>query len=1038
MGGVRMQVNHIADSALGQLLAATSASLLFVYPTVYAQHDDLDSQTDAVEEIIVTGTRIKRKNDISTSPVTQVDEKEFKFLGITRVEDLLNDLPQVLADQSSATNNGATGTATVDLRGLLPIRTLTLLNGRRLPAGSPVDPSVDINQIPVMLIKRVEVLTGGASATYGSDAIAGVVNFFTIDNFQGVQFDYQFSQYRHDNDSSLAQYVDDAGYDLPGNDVSDGDTHEFSLMLGMEAPSGRGNITVYATYRDVAEVTQAERDHSACALNGGPDVGEFFCGGSSTIPDGRFTDGGLLTHPNCVMVPAPTPEDPDAMTCNRVPAFDYATGAPTGEVDSDGNLVMMNEPILPWFGNTSGTGTMPWPGRFDFLVEPGTHTFVDRAGHPNAFYNYAPTNYFMRPDERLSLGALGHHAMGDRSELYVELNYMHDKTVAQLAPSGSFFVPDSVSCGNPFLSQQQFDLICARYNLTPSDSQTVFIGRRNVEGGSRRSSIKHTSYRAVAGIRGEFGNSWSYDAYLNYGEVQYSEVFDDDLSIDRMLRSIDAVADPVSGEAVCASVLDGSDPDCVPWNVFESGAVTQEMLDYITLPIYFDGSTRQYQFNAYISADLGDYGIQLPTAHESVRVVTGIEYRDENLDYRPDETAQMGGAAGFSQQISPVSGGYSVREFFGEAAIPILQGKTAAELVSVDLAYRYSDYSTDKQTNTYKVAAEWAPVSSLRLRASYQRATRVGNVYELFSPLRSGNGITRDGCEGTTPVATFEECRLTGVTSAQYGNIPENLGTFGFVNTRFGGNVDLDPEKSDTVSYGFVFTPEFLPDLTLSVDYFDVEINDAIAEPDPQFVFDSCIESAATRYCDSVNRDPATGLLWLGEGHIVVAQTNIGFIKTSGIDIVASYTQPIGRFGDMSFDVVSTYLDTWDWQEQPGEDSWDCVGVYWNGPCVRPRSEWQSNVRTTWITPWDASISLLWRYAGKVEDLSGWGNDIPSKDYFDLGGLWEVRDRIVIRAGIKNVLDADPPIASFGSGNTWPELYDALGRYWFAGISVSL
>jgi outer membrane receptor protein involved in Fe transport len=699
---------------------------------------------------------------------------------------------------------------------------------------------------------------------------------------------------------------------------------------------------------------------------------------------------------------------------------------------------MMNEPILPWFGNTSGTGTMPWPGRFDLLVDPGTDTFVNRQGHPNAFYNFAPTNYFMRPDERITLGVFGHHAIGDRAEVYVELNYMDDETVSQLAPSGSFFELDSVSCGHPLLSQQQFDLICSPYNLTAADSQTVFIGRRNVEGGSRTSSIQHTSYRAVAGIRGDFGNSWSYDAYLNYGEVQYDSVFDEDLSIDRMLRSIDAVAHPVTGEAVCASVLDGSDPDCVPWNVFESGAVTQEMLDYITLPIYFEGDTEQIQFNAFVSSDLGDYGIRVPTADDSVQVVMGVEYRDESLDYRPDETAQMGGAAGFGEQIAPVSGGYSVAEFFGEAVVPVLQGKKAAELVSVDLAYRYSDYSTDKQTNTYKVAAEWTVVPSVRLRASFQRAVRVGNIHELFEPQRGGGGFASDSCEGTNPVATFEECQLTGVTSAQYGNIPENTTNFDSISTIFGGNPNLDPEESDTVSYGFIFMPEFLPGLTLSVDYFDVEVTDAIAEPDSQFVFDSCIDSGAARFCDSVNRDPATGLLWLGEGHIVVTNTNIGFIKTSGYDIVGSYEQPIGRFGDMSFDVVSTYLDTWDWQELPGEDPWNCVGVYWNGPCERPRPEWRSNLRTTWITPWDASISLLWRYASEIEDYSGLGNDIPSTDYLDLAGLWEVRDDIVLRVGINNVLDADPPIASFGSGNSWPEMYDALGRYWFAGLTMQL
>ena len=1030
-------VNHQhAKSALGRMLAAMSIAVLVSTAPVNAQ--DADDEEDAVEEVIVTGTRIARRNLTSTSPVTQIDAEEIRFQGITKVEDLLNDLPQVLADQTSATNNGTTGTATVDLRGLLPIRTLTLLNGRRLPAGSPRNPAVDINQVPGMLIERVEVLTGGASATYGSDAIAGVVNFITIDDFEGIQFDYQFSQYQHKNSSSISQYVIDAGYELPSRNVSDGDTHNLSVMFGLAAPSGRGHLTAYATYRDVEGVTQSERDHSACALNGGPDVGFMFCGGSSTIPAGRFTDFGLLTHPDCVLVPAPTPEDPNAMTCNRVPAFDYATGLPTGELDGNGNLVMMNEPVLPWFGNTSGTGSMPWPGRFDLLVDPTTSDLVDRRGHPDAWYNFAPTNYFMRPDERITFGVFGHHEFGSNAELYVEFNYMDDKTDAQLAPSGSFFWPESVSCSNPLLSQQQIDRICTPYNLGPNDSQVVFIGRRNVEGGSRRSFIQHTSHRAVIGLRGEMGGSWNYDAYVNYGEVDYSSVFDEDLSIINMLRALDVVADPATGAAVCASVLDGSDPNCVPWNIFQAGGVTQEALDYITLPIFFDGSTDQLQFNAFVSGDLGDYGIRLPTADESVRVVMGFEYRDENLDFQPDETAQFGGAAGFGQQVVPISGGYSVAEFFTEAVVPIIQGRTGAEHVSLDLAYRYSDYSTDKQTDTYKVGAEWALHSSIRLRASFQHAVRVGNIHELFEPQLDSGGFAIDRCEGPNPLATFEQCQRSGVTVAQYGNIPEDTFNFGFVNTKQGGNENLDPEESETVSFGVVLTPEFLPGLTLSVDYFDVEVTGAIAVPDPQFLLNSCLDTGDPRFCSLINRDPTTGLLWLGEGFISAAKTNIGSITTTGMDIVAKYDQPIGRFGDLSFNLVGTRLDKWDWQELPGEDPWDCVGSYWNGPCERPRPEWRSNLRATWVTPWDASISLAWRYFDKVEDRSGLGNDIPSVDYLDLSGLWEVREDVMLRFGISNVLDDDPPIASFGSGNSWPDMYDALGRYWFVGATVKL
>ncbi len=1029
-----MVSHHASRSALGHTLAATSIAVFFLSAPIHAQENDYESEADAVEEIVVTGTRIKKRNVISTSPVTQIDSQELNFQGITRVEDLLNDLPQVIADQSAAMNNGASGTATVDLRGLEPIRTLTLLNGRRLPAGSPTNPAADINQIPGMLVDRVEVLTGGASATYGSDAIAGVVNFITIDDFQGVQFDYQFSQYAHENSSSLAQYVEDAGYALPPGNVSDGDTHNFSLMAGINGPGGEGNLLAYVTYRDIKSVTQSERDHSACALLGDP--GDLFCGGSSTIPDGRFTDFGLLTNPDCILVPSPTPEDPNAMACNRVPAFDYSTGLPTGEVDSDGNPILMPEPVLPWFGNTSGSGSMPWPGRFDLLVDPGTNTFANRAGHPNAFYNYAPTNYFMRPDERVTAGIFGHYPVGDSAEIYVELNYMDDKTVAQLAPSGSFFWPETVSCSNPFLSQQQFDLICAPYNLTPADTQIAFIGRRNVEGGSRRSELQHTQYRGVLGIRGDVGATWSYDAFVNYGEVEHSELFDEDLSITRMVRAVDVISDPVSGQPVCRSVVDGTDPDCIPWNVLESGAVTQEAVDYITTPIFFDGSTEQVQLNAYISGDLGDYGIMVPTADEGIKVVFGLEYRDEQLEYNPDEAAQSGDVAGFGSSSPPVSGGFSVSEFFTEASVPLLQGMTAAELVSVDIAYRYSDYSTNKQTDTYKFAGEWMFNPSIRLRASFQRAVRIGNVQELFRPLQDSFGNALDTCRGLNPVSTFEQCQNTGLTAAQYGNLVDD--GFDDVQARYGGNPDLDPEESDTVSFGVIINPEFLPGFMLSADYFDIDVNGAIASPDANFIFEQCIQTGNPRFCDAVHRDPTTGLLWLGEGYIDLTDTNIGAIKTSGFDVVAEYAFEIGRFGDLQFNLVGTYVDTWDWQELPGEAPFDCVGIYAGGPCFRPRPELSTNLRSTWITPWDASVSLLWRYTSDVADGSGLGFDVPSKSYIDVGGVWDVTDNVSVRIGMNNVFDEDPPLTSNGSGNTLPGAYDALGRYWFTGVTMRL
>lgn len=1036
-GGCRVISVNPSLVALGPRVAATIvAALLLAAPIHVSAQSGEDSDADVVEEIVVTGTRIKKRNLVSTSPVTQIDSEELAFQGITRVEDLLNGLPQTIADQTAWTNNGSAGTATVDLRGLQPVRTLTLLNGRRLPAGTPTNPVADINQVPGILIDRVEVLTGGASATYGSDAISGVVNFITDTDFEGIQFDYQYSLYTHENDSSIAQAVIDAGYELPSRNVSDGDTHDFSLLAGLNSPDERGNLTVYATWRDVKAVTQARRDHSACSISASSQE----CGGSFTIPEGLFGDFGILANPPCVMVPAPTPEDPNAMACNRIPAFDPATGAPTGEVDENGNPILVNEPELPWFGNTSGNATMTWPGSYAVFVEPGTNTFSDWFANP-IFYNFAPTNYFMRPDERITAGAFGRYTFSDAVEVYLELNYMIDETIAQLAPSGTFFEPNMIYCGNPLLSQQQFDVVCGQYNLTPDDFQWSFIGRRNAEGGPRRSEQEHEQHRVVLGVRGDLGASWSYDAYANYGKVEHSELFDEDLSITRMIRAIDVVADPVSGAPVCRSVLDGSDAACVPWNIFESGAVTEEAIAYITQPLFFEGSTRQVQLNGFVSGDLGDYGLRLPGADDGIKAVFGLEYRDEQLGYEPDPAALTGDVAGFGANVTAIDAGYSVSEFFTEASVPILEGRTAAELVSVDIAYRYSDYSTGKTTNTYKYAGEWMIHPSLRLRASFQRAVRVGNVNELFRPLQDSFGEGGDTCIGQNPESSLEECQRTGLSAAQYGALPplpEGLNPI--FQTQFGGNPDLDPEESDTVSFGFILTPELLPELTLSVDYYDIDVQGAIAEPSSKFVFDQCIATGLARFCDAVNRDPVTGFLDLGDGYVDVRNTNIGAITTKGVDVVADYVIALGA-SDLQFNLVGTWLESWEWQELPGETPFECAGTYNNGPCSRPRPELATNLRTTWITPWDASISLLWRYYSDIQDGGQFGYDLPSTDYFDLSGVWDITDQVTLRFGIKNLFDDDPPLSPVGnssSGNTIPGVYDALGRYWFAGVNVRL
>lgn len=941
-----------------------------------------------IEEVVVTGSRIQRANLVSSSPVTQMDAEEITFSGITRLEDLVKNLPQVYSEQGTGQSNGATGTATLSLRNLGAERTLVLVNGRRLPPGSPLQDGegADINQIPSNLVQRVEVLTGGASSTYGSDAVAGVVNFVMVDDFQGIQLDYQFSQYSHDNDSGrMRDMLTDAGYPIPRGTESDGDINNFSLIIGGNLEGGRGNVTAYATYRDVKGVTQAARDYSACALS----TDATACAGSGTSPKGTFSDFGSLDEP------------------------------------------------------------------YDFRVEG--NEFVS----PSDVYNYGPLNYWQRPDERVTAGAFAHYDITDTLEVYSELMFMDDRSISQIAPSGAFFVTSTISCGNPFLSQQQFDAVCGAYGLTEDDEQTMFIGRRSVEGGPRQQDLRHTTYRGVLGLRGDLTDAWSFDVYAQYAEVSMENTYLNDLSTTRIIRALDAVVDertvideetgqevPLNpdtfGQPVCQSVIDGSDPTCVPWNIFQEGAVTQEMIDYLVLPLYARGTTEQTVVSGYVTGDLTEQGIRLPTADSGVSVVLGLEYRKEKLTFSPDSGFQSGDGAGQGGPTLPVNGSYDVKEIFTEMSIPLVEGQPWAEALALDLGYRYSDYDTDQETDTYKVAASWTLNQDIKFRASYQRAVRAANLRELFLPQGLNLfDMNADPCGGD-PEYTQEECARTGLPANLYGNsgLDSPANQFNYLQ---GGNTELEPEKSDTYSAGFVFTPTFIEGLTVSVDYFDIEVEDAISFLTPEFVLRQCAETGDPLFCDSVNRAPGTGSLWLGnQGYVAAANTNIGFFSTKGWDIVADYTFGIGDLGTLSIGNVMSIITEWDQQEVEGAPIESCKGK-WGGSCGYPTTDFENAMRVTWDTPWDLRLNLAWRHIGAVDDTASSNVDLDSVNYFDLAGIWQPVDYAYVRLGINNLFDKQPPLAggnagpsNYGNGNTFPGIYDALGRYYFLGVTFDL
>jgi iron complex outermembrane receptor protein len=946
---------------------------------------------ESMDEIVVTGTRIQSANLESTTPVTQVTAADVVTQGVTRIEDLVNQLPQAFASQNVTVSNGSTGTATLDLRGLGSPRTLVLIDGRRMPYGgvTPASAAADINQIPTQMIERVDILTGGASAVYGSDAVAGVVNFVMKKDFEGVQVTSQYNFYWHENDykgpgeiklrDTIAglNETNPEQFALPDDSVTDGEGKELSLMVGVNSGDGRGNITAYATVFDSDQVLQRDRDYSACSLNPNP-VGSFVCGGSSVSSGGTFTD-----------------------FANYYLTVDTA--------DSFRNL-----------------------------------TAAD-------LYNFGPLNHYQRPERRYSIGAMGHYEFGEHADVYTQLMFNDYESVAQVAPGGNFFNSSTINCDNPFLPADSLATIgCGPAEIAAGTDVTMYIGRRNVEGGGRQQSFANNSFRALAGVRGAINDGWGYDVSAQYSSVSANTSTLNYFVKSRITRSLDVI--DIGGVPTCRSVLDGSDPNCVPWNPFQPGGVDQAQLDYLQANGLQIARINQEVYNAVVNGDLGVYGIKSPLASDGIQVVFGTEWRRDTLSNTVDSLQSQDQLSGAGGAVIGISGGTKVEELFMEARVPIAQDRVALESLSFDTAYRYSDYGDGVQTDTYKFGLEWAPVQDVRLRGSYQKAVRAANIVELFTaqglnlfdaPGDPCGAVARD------PDASDAECIATGVPAGLVGapSLDSPAAQYYF---RQGGNQELAPEESDTYSYGIVFTPRFAPGLAITVDYFDIEIDDTIATFGANNTWTACYSNNDPAACARIHRTPGTGQLWTnGSGFVEDLNINIGSLATTGYDLNIGYTGiEVGRFGSLAFNLTGTYLDELITEPGPGIEPYDCVGFY-STVCGTPKSEWRHRFRTSWQTPWDVDLSLTWRYYSSVIGLTGpndpipanqLDHELPAEDYFDIAANWAVTEKASVSLGINNVLDDNPTISgavgTTGNGNTYPQTYDALGRYVFLRATV--
>jgi outer membrane receptor protein involved in Fe transport len=730
-----------------------------------------------------------------------------------------------------------------------------------------------------------------------------------------------------------------------------------------------------------------------------------------------------------------------------------------------------------------------------FLNGPGTPICTDNDGctfgadgvlrtvdASTDLFNFGPFNYSQRPDRRYTAGVFANFDVSENTEAYAELMFMDDRSTLQIAPSGSFLALQQVNCDNPFLSPSMVQQFCINQGQNdPAGNAGIFIGRRNLEGGGRQDDIGHESYRIITGLRGQISDNWSYDGYLQHGITQRNSTFMNDFSIARTGRAlqvridnrVNAMGQPVNaatfGTAQCVSFLDGSDPNCVPYNIFQNGGVTPAALSYLQTPGVIRAQARQDIAHIDFTGNLSQF-VKLPTADTGLQINVGAEYRDEKTEFTPDSQFQTGDLAGQGGATAAVTGRFDVMEAFIEARIPLVEGKTAAKSISFETAYRYSDYSVDFTTDTYKVGLDWEPIDSVRFRSSFQRAVRAPNVGEIFSSNTVNLDGSTDPCAGvianpTAPVGqqvlesgrSLAECARSGVTPTQFGRIAENPA--GQYNGLLGGNLNAKPEKADTVSFGVVYKADFA-NLTVAVDYFDIEIEDTLTSViggNADTYINECLNTGNPAFCNRVNRDAQGSLFRTTAGFIADTVSNIGVLQTTGIDVQANYSLDIG-VGTLGFALTGTYLDELSTEPISNGDSFDCRGLYGN-QCGVPAPKWRSSLRTSWASPWGLDVNVTWRYFDPVKSERTSSDDqlagrfsttddrLSSRSYFDLVAVKTFKDQYTFRFGANNLFDKDPPIVGSGgargncptgacNGNTYPQVYDSLGRQWFVSLTV--
>ena len=969
-------------STAAKLRLATALTALALAPAASAQQQQAAAEGVAEDQaIIVTGSRLSRRDLESSSPVVTLSADILTAQAVPTLETALNQLPQLQPNSTSSSNqSGGSGVLTADLRGLGPERTLVLVDGRRF---NPANFSglTDLATIPDLMLEKVEVITGGASAIYGSDAIAGAVNFTLKRRFEGVQAQYTFGQ----------------------TDRGDGTSHKIDVMMGVNAPEDRGNVTAYFSYTKRDEVLMGDRDFSRNPLLADA-TGKFQPFGSGNIPGGAIA----LNAAQLAQI-------------NGVPDLNNASGA----------------------CNVGNAGI-----RF---TQPG--------GRPEPFcrlrdqFNYAAPNFLLRPLERYQAAITGNYELTDGIEAYGQFFYTKKINAFQQAaeavnpsssgqPAGTVLIPNALN--NPVLTAAQRTFFAANSSFFDPDGDGTYTvrgyGRRFEEFGPRTVRFTTDSFNATAGLRGKFAlgdNQWRWDTFFQYQQVDEDNERLNLLSRSRTTAGLDVVVN-ANGTAACRTSII---PGCIPVNIFGNDTLTPAMAEFLSVDTTTSSTFKRTVAGGSLAGDL----FKLPAG--MVATAFGVEYRKDSFTIRPDEVALSNDLA--AVQVPPIrnAGSFNLFEVFGEVRVPILADMAFFKSLALEGAARYADYNTIGSVFTWRGAIDWEVNDWLRLRGNYSRAIRAPNLSELFAPTSQGFIGGRDPCLAVNnPSAAQKQlCRAQGVPAAFIDTL--TVGASQGFNTESGGNRNLQEERADTLTLGAVIRP--LRNLAFTIDYYDIKVTDAIAQVGAQVLIDTCFSTleASSVPCQSIVRDTFSGNI----NFVRAPLLNVAERRVRGLDVGASYGTALPSFfniGDESRLDLSANL-SWQFRNATvpitGLPTIDCAGFY-GGACSSDSTRIAPGFRAFFGADYKSgpvSIRNQLRMIGSLDLLPGAppseSGTLGKETYWDISARVEITKNIAIFGGINNVLDNQPPVMGFAAGgdsNTNPQLYDVIGRQYFIGIGT--